>query len=672
MLAILSQLKQQALISAGDYYFAKLIADKQQPFAYPQEVQNLAILLAALCNFTYQQGHTCLLLDDSLHHNLFFLPYSERHFLDQIAQKINALPVSRWQSALAGHIAFSDRPMEKNAPLVFQYDALYFYRIWQDEYRVAQYLTSAVKNAGENPSSLEMTNIAHVLARYFPTEESSSAPNRQKIAVAIALHKPFCLISGGPGTGKTTTVSRVLLSLQELNQCRLRIKLAAPTGKAAARLSESIGQALRNLSQFVLFKPDPALQNAIPTQAETIHRLLGVRPFSEKTRYNRQNPLPVDILVVDEASMIDLALMAKLLQALTPQTKLILLGDKDQLASVEAGAVLGELGKFVGQGYSAALTQYLRHTVDERLAAAARGNPMRDCLCNLVVSRRFGSKPYIGQLAEAVNQRQAARSWGLFAEHCDVVTNAERQIELIDFDAHLEDRSAERNTPIYRKACINDVVQSAVQNYTEYLREIKQMTLAPKVLDDKKLADIFKLFNKVRYLTALRVGEFGSETLNQYIAEGLRRQGWLEFNQSRDWYVGKPIMITENDANVGLFNGDIGLYLVTQDKNGEVKGRFWFENGNSELPSRIPSHEPAFAMTVHKSQGSEFNHTFLILPPEPNPVLSKELVYTGITRAKEKITVFANRLSWEYAVGTETKRQSGLGHLLQDMLGEEA
>ncbi|WP_373099971.1 MULTISPECIES: exodeoxyribonuclease V subunit alpha [Pasteurellaceae] len=667
MLALLHQLKQKALISAGDYYFARFIADKQQPFAYPPALQNLAVLLAALCNFNYQQGHTCLLLDDSLNHNLFSLPYGERHFLGQIRQKIDQLPVSRWQNALAEHIAFSHHPTEKHAPLVFQYNALYFYRIWQDEYRVAQYLASAVKNRAERPfDSSEMTRI---LARYFPPEKDDT-PNWQKIAVAVALRQPFCLITGGPGTGKTTTVSRILLALQELNHYRLRIKLAAPTGKAAARLTESIGQSLRQLPQFVSVTPEPALLASIPQQAETIHRLLGVRPFSEKPRYHSQHPLPIDVLVVDEASMIDLSLMAKLLQALTPQTRLILLGDKDQLASVEAGAILGELGKFIGQGYSAALTQYLAQTAGQHLSAAGAGNPIRDCLCNLVVSRRFGTKPYISYLAEAVNQAQAARSWALFAEYCDVVTNTARQIELIDFDDLLTERSPQRPLAAYYKTCTAEIVQSAVQNYAEYLREIRQMALEWQTLSAERLAYIFRLFNKVRYLTALRVGEFGSEMLNHYIAEGLRQKGWLSFNHSREWYVGKPILITQNDANVGLFNGDIGLYLVTLDKNGEAKGRFWFENGHSELPSRVPAHEPAFVMTVHKSQGSEFEHTLLVLPPEPNPVLSKELVYTGITRAKEKITVFANRLSWDYAVSTQTKRQSGLGHVLEAMLGE--
>ncbi|QLB13154.1 DNA helicase/exodeoxyribonuclease V alpha subunit [Bisgaardia hudsonensis] len=676
MLSILKLLKNERIITEADYYFAKFIDEKQQSENYSAEIKNLAVFLAALCHFNYQQGHTCLKLNNSVLYSAFGLLKNNNKIITDIQEKINYLAVTEWETALSQHIAFSSTPLTKIAPFVFQFNTLYFYRTWQDEYRVASYF---IQNFSENNNeSIEKLSkklphfnqynekdIAEKLAIYFPQSYSSLAEGEthhwQKIAVAVAVRQPFCLITGGPGTGKTTTVAKLLLVLQSLHQNQLQIKLVAPTGKASARLTESIENSLVDLQKRENIVIDPELKTSIPTKAETIHRLLGVRYFEDSTKYNAQNPLQIDVLVVDEASMIDLSLMAKLLQALKPNTKLILLGDKDQLSSVEAGAVLAEMGYFSLQGYSNDLVNYIQYTTGEILMATAEGNPIRDCLCNLVVSRRFGNKPYIGKLANAINQCQAKESWHLFSEHLSQVTSDKAlEIELKNFDNLYDKRSQEKQ---YHKKCLEWIVKSAVENYQEYLRLIQHIQENKLPIQDN-IQQIFKAFNKVRFLTALRVGEFGSENLNQLIAERLRQKGLVTFNQTRDWYVGKPIIINQNDSSVGLYNGDIGLYLTEVDISGKVKGRFWFENGKSELASRLPSNDPAFAMTVHKSQGSEFAHTFLILPLEPNPVLTKELVYTGVTRAKEKITIFSKQSIWESAVRKQTERQSGLGALL--------
>ena len=387
MLALLSQLKEKGIINAADYYFAEFIHRKQQPFQYASSIQNLAVLMAALCNFSYRQGNTCILLNQSTEQDLFGLQdyFNERVYLTEIQQKIDYVPIAQWQTKLldAQHIAFSAEPLKQIAPLVLQFDRLYFYRIWQDEFRIADYFKSAVRFQHVFLAE-QIAQIAPILNRYFHEEQDI---DWQKIAVAMALRQRFCLITGGPGTGKTTTVTKLLLTLQELHQNSLRIKLVAPTGKAAARLTESIVDAVGRLKQtFSTEKHErEIIENLrIPMNAETLHRLLGVRFFSEETRYYADNPLPVDVLVVDEASMIDLTLMAKLLNALKPETKLILLGDKDQLASVEAGAILGELGRFVNASaptYSLAMAQYLQETTGISLAASERGNPISDSIC---------------------------------------------------------------------------------------------------------------------------------------------------------------------------------------------------------------------------------------------------------------------------------------------------
>ncbi|WP_249960889.1 exodeoxyribonuclease V subunit alpha [Histophilus somni] len=672
MLNILYQLKERKFIQAGDYYFAKLIADKQRELDYSSQVKNLAILLAALCNFHNQQGHTCLKLENFSFRNLFNLPYAEKSYLIDIKEKIGNITQSEWQNLLINHIAFTQDPINEVKPLVLQNNRLYFYRTWQDEHRIAEFLIRTIKQKENQPYPIE--KIQGILQKYFPVEHEDNSlkqkHNWQKIAVATAIHQPFCMITGGPGTGKTTTVTRLLLALQELAEGKLVIRLVAPTGKASERLKISMKNSFNLLTKKELIKVSEHIKNAIPFNAETIHSLIGVRFFEEKTKYNKRNPLPIDLLVVDEASMVDLFLMAKLLQALKPSCKLILLGDKDQLSSVEAGAILAELGTFRQYSISSKLADYLQQTTGENLEHHADENLIRDCLCNLEGSRRFGKHPYIGKLAQLINQQKIAESWQLFHQYQqENNTNDTGEINLVDYSTQYEQTNIDEQ-PLahhYSQYCSQLVVQSAVQNYAEYLQLIHKIT-ENNLPIKPHIAAIFAAFNKVRFLTALRVGELGSENLNQLIAEQLKKKGLVQFNHSRDSYIGKPIIITENNSRLGLANGDIALYLAEKQPDGSLKGHFWFENGKAELASRIPEHSPAFTMTIHKSQGSEFSHTFVVLPCEANPVLCKELVYTGVTRAINQVTIFSDRKIWNMAVGKATERQSGLSEVLRKLM----
>lgn len=642
MLNLLQELNEQGIISYSDYYFAKLIADKQ-PTDLPENVKNLAILLAALCSWHYAQGNTCVALDKQLERNLFGLGYrsAEKNYPAAIQQKIDFLPVVQWQSALCDHIAFTQDPISQIAPLVFQFGALYFYRIWHDEYRVANYIKNTLKNNRTLAFSDE--KIREKLAIYFPQKTDDT--DWQKVAVAIAIKSPFTVITGGPGTGKTTTVTRLLLVLQELYAHRLHIKLVAPTGKAASRLEESVQEALGFLQQSM--ELPVALIQSVPQKAATLHSLLGVNAFNDNARHNVHNPLALDVLVVDETSMIDLPLMAKLINALKPETRLILLGDQAQLASVEAGAVLGELAQWRDLPYSDETADYLRRTTGYEVASTPTSSPMRDCLCHLTFSRRFDKNSAIGRLAEQIQRGSAEKSLALFVE-------CPQELQFNAFD------SAQNEA-----AFVRQVVESAVENYRLYLTELRMLQrrgvdFAALNEQGKSYAEsIQTCFNSSGFLTALRTSALGVENLNKEIALALRRENLLWFRHEQDWYIGKPIMITENDHNVRLYNGDIGLCLE--------KGKVWF--GNREvLTSRIPAHEPAFMMTIHKSQGSEFDHTFMVLPTELNPVLSRELVFTGVTRAKETLTVFAEEKIWKMAVRQRMKRQSRLGKLLENVI----
>lgn len=639
MLSVLQKLKEQGILSQGDYYFAKLIADKQCHMDYAEPIKNLAILLAALCSWRYTQGNTCSQLDRYLENNLFGLAYrtTEEDYLAEIHEKIGYLPVEDWQNALCGHMAFTQDPVNQIAPMAFQFGALYFYRAWQDEYRIAQYIKNTLKKYRTLAFSYD--EIHQKLEKYFPEKQEKT--DWQKVAVATAIKSPFSIITGGPGTGKTTTVTRLLLVLQELFDCKLHIKLVAPTGKAASRLEESIKNALGFMQEKMNLSN--SLFNAIPQKASTLHSLLGVNAFNDYTRYNSHNPLQLDVLVVDETSMIDLPMMAKLINALKPETRLILLGDQAQLASVEAGAVLGELAQFVNQPYSHEQATYLQATTSYEVEAADCSNPIRDCLCHLTESRRFDKDSGIGKLAEFIQKGKADDSLELFDHYP----------QELHFNALNDESDA-----------VNQVVKSAVENYRTFLKmldDLRKQKIDPNAKNEQGISyaeAIQAQFNSVRFLTALRNSDLGVENLNKEIALALRAEKLLWFRNEQDWYIGKPIMITENDHNVRLYNGDIGLCLAN--------GKVWF--GNREvLTSRIPAHEPTFMMTIHKSQGSEFKHTVMVLPTEVNPVLSRELVFTGVTRAKKELTVFADEKIWKTAIRQTVKRQSGLGKLLEDL-----
>lgn len=650
MLKLLHELKTEKLISELDYQFAKMIDKKQQPYAYSQTQQNLAVLLSALVSFNVMKGNTAVRLHGAAAVNFFDLKgkkaSQERDFLGEIAEKIEHKQPLEWQSVLQNHIAFSQDPSQI-APMLFQNGLLYFYRYWKAENRVANYLQQGVRSS---PISADIEQDRAILDQLFPHKNPQI--DWQKIAVATALTKNFCLISGGPGTGKTYTVARLLAALQ-LKRLKqelplLKIALAAPTGKAASRLKESISSSIQGLDL------PQSLKDQMVTEASTIHRLLGIRPLQDLPKYHQKNPLHIDLLVVDEASMIDLTLMEKLMNALKPTTKLVLLGDKDQLASVEVGSMMGDLGSFLAQGYSPVHCDYLQAVTGEAVEAKqANVLPICDSLCHLTESRRFGEHSGIGKLARAVNAQQGVGSWQILNESLT-------DLALIAYPEQAQFADERK----WQQHCVAMVVDKAVELYRTYLDLVKKRVKSPEKVDVKA---IFEAFQQVRLLSALRVGELGVERLNQTIAEALKKERLIHFHQTRENYFGKPILITENSPQLDIFSGDIGIILP--DEQGE--SRVYFNQGEATFRSislnRLPEYEVAYVMTVHKSQGSEFDHTLLILPLKSNPILTKELIYTAITRAKTQFTLFGNEAIWKQSVRTEIERQSGLREQLGAM-----
>ncbi len=498
------------------------------------------------------------------------------------------------------------------APLTLDADRLYLARYQAYEQQLAEQLLA---RAGDAPS-VDEAQLSESLARLFAFNQQS--PDWQRLAAAQAVRRRLAVISGGPGTGKTTTVVRLLAALLEQpGGERLAIGLAAPTGKAAARMAEAIRNAKASLPV------SDAIKAALPDDARTLHRLLGSRGDSPKVRHDTANPLPLDVLVVDEASMVDLALMAKLVAALPPKARLVLLGDKDQLAAVEAGAVFAELCE--GRGFDAQAASDLQRITGQPVPAQAPRSQLGDAVVLLTHSHRFAGDSGIGELARRINEGDAKGSVALLQENrTDLAWN-----------------SAPNATAL---------VERLEQGYAPYLQAARQ----------SDPASAFVAFNSFRALTAQREGAFGVNGLNEALEARLKRR--LGVAARERWYPGRAVMVRQNDYALGLFNGDIGLCLMSDHGL-----RVYFEGDDGFrpfAPARLPSHDSAFAMTVHKSQGSEFDEVLLALPEQPSPLLTRSLFYTGITRAKRKVEIWALPSRLLEAVTTRAERAAGLAQRL--------
>lgn len=613
MIALLEQAQALGVLRPLDLQFARVVAGSDEP----------EMLLAAAClSAEAGAGHVCLMLEQLLPENLFDGRQPELAQAAWLAA--GQLDVAGWQQRLSASAAVGDGSTAM--PMVLQQQRLYLQRMWQNEGEVAEFISS-----DSLPQAVEEAELRAILDQLFG--EATDEPDWQKIAAAVAATRRIAVISGGPGTGKTTTVAKLLAALVQLAEGRrLRIQLAAPTGKAAARLTESLGSAGKQLALT------PEQRALFPTEASTLHRLLGAQPNSQRMRYHSGNRLHLDVLVVDEASMVDLPMMARLIAALPAQARVIFLGDRDQLASVEAGAVLGDICRFAEQGYSVARAEQLSRLTGCLLQgeSAQAEAAVRDSLCLLRKSYRFDANSGIGQLASAVNTGNG-------------------KLALAALDGRFSDVSG---YPLAETQDYQALLDACVTGYRDYLQQVVAGADAVAVL---------AAFARFQVLCALREGPFGIAGLNERIETGLQRAGLIQRKPGAAgrWYSGHPVMIGRNDSALGLFNGDIGIAL--RDETGELRVHFQLPDGSikSVQPSRLPAHETAYAMTVHKSQGSEFDHTVLVLPNHFLPVLTRELVYTAITRARRQLSLYAIDTVLMRAIRTPTQRRSGLAERLQ-------
>jgi exodeoxyribonuclease V alpha subunit len=598
-------------------------------------------LLLASCVLSELEGrgHSCVLLPDLAGDPCALLGWSGEEW-DALAAAAGPLPKN--QKGWAAQLAACDQvwqvgEFDYGEPLVLDGERLYLRRYWGDETLVAQ----SIRTRALAARPVDSARVRHWLDILFASQRKMDAPDWQKLACAVALRGSVAIITGGPGTGKTYTVARLLALLFAMageSAAQQRIALAAPTGKAAARLKQSIEKALVELDGRVGDQLPLREHTERMGPARTLHSLLGARPDTRAFAHHRGNPLDVDVLIVDEASMVHLEMMASLLDALPPTATLILLGDKDQLASVEAGAVLGDLCHDAQAGnYSSDTLDFVLGASGEEIPAGflGGGGALAQQTVMLRHSRRFGGP--IGQLALAVNAGDTGRAEEVLRAGGDAV----RWIE------HAQQQHVVQLASAGYRPCLELLAQGPGGDHEDWVRGVLQR------------------FEGFRILCAVRAGEWGVEGLNAAIEQRLELDGLL--SRGGEWYVGRPVMVTRNDYGTRVFNGDIGLTLPDPARPGSL--RVYFLEGDtvrSVLATRLRHVETAFAMTVHKSQGSEFRHTVLVLPQDRGGILARELVYTGITRASEKFTLVSpSSAALGEAIARRTHRASGLRGMLE-------
>ncbi|HAV72305.1 MAG TPA: exodeoxyribonuclease V subunit alpha [Stenotrophomonas sp.] len=527
----------------------------------------------------------------------------------------------------------ADDAVAGDAPLVLENGLLYLRRYREYERRLAHGLQRIAAHAlpGADPGTL-----AALFGQLFP--QARDGIDHQARAAAVALRHPLVLVTGGPGTGKTTTIARLLVLLAaqavQADQPLPRVALAAPTGRAAERMAESLRLAVQRLR---LVGIAPALCDAMPSTGTTLHRLLGVIPDSPRFRHHADNPLPYDVVVVDEASMIDLPLMTKLVEAVADGSRLVLLGDPDQLPSVEAGDVLSAILRASGDGLGTqADDAQALHTLLAPDAVQPLAPPRRFAGRRVQLQRGYRQTDALdlAPLAHAVRDGNSATALALL-----------RAGTLAGVQFH-EDQS--------------DPLQHHREQLLGHWRGLGEAADPGVALANA---------GRIRLLTAVREGPQGARGLNariEALLAGVPRPG-----MAPGYFHGRLLLITENSYRHRLFNGDIGICLI--DRHGSVTA--WFPGETPDQPrgfhpGALPAHESAFAMTVHKAQGSEFDEVWLQLPRRDNRVLSRELIYTGMTRARQALHVLGSAEVLEAALARHASRLSGLAARLQGGQGD--
>jgi len=601
MITDVDSLQKSGLFSPLDLHFARFMARLSK--VPSQEL----MLAAALVSRLTREGHVCLDLSSQV-------PLEASESGEEVVfPESGKWGKTLWKSGVVGE------PGDQKPLILDPKGRLYLFRYWEYQQELAKAIRSRI---GDEEQVLQKKSLQKGLNRIFPSPQDSGI-DWQKVAAFAAARRKFCVITGGPGTGKTTTVAKVLaLLVEQSGNQKFCAALVSPTGKGAARLQEAMKKAREDLDC------DESVKALIPESASTIHRLLGSVAGTPYFRFNAQNPLAVDAVVVDEASMVDLALMSKLAQALPLQARFLLLGDKDQLSSVEAGAVLGDICD-TGQShpFSKTFCAEIKKNTGYEIKGAKAAPAMSDSIVQLSRSYRFSEESGIAFSSRLVNDGDAGGA-----------------LKILKDGGYPDLRWNPLPSP---KSLPRTLKERGLEEF-HYLFQVSDPQRA------------FEHLDRFRILSALRQGPFGVNAVNLLVEHLLRGQKLIR-GEGR-WYRGRPVLITQNDYGLHLYNGDIGITLPDPGAGGELRVFFQAPDGalRSLHPVRLPEHETVYALTVHKSQGSEFDRLLFILPDQDSPVLTRELIYTGITRAREGVEVWGREEVFQAAVGRRTTRISGL------------
>lgn len=640
-----------ATIEPIDYFFAQ---DLINAFSLHQSQRiGLFHLLMALSQ-SLREGHICLPVNVIANTQYGYLS-------DEFGVVLNHGFVFSDSEILTNLLTSLQISSDAEHPIVFDQNRLYLRRYFTFE----QDLFIDIKRKSHSVSEDEIPrDLYHsCLEMLFPKDLNNTTSQEidwQKVAIANALNKNFSVIAGGPGTGKTYTVTKLLAALIYIHlqsvhventvngPTQFKMALVAPTGKAAQRLSESIINAISGFRGVI----DDNILDQIPNDTHTIHRLLRVIPNSPNFRFNENNKLDIDVLLIDEVSMVDLALMTRVFRALPENCKVILLGDADQLPSVSAGSVLNDLATRPFLGYSRTNAAYLKQLTSFEIPilkksakSASSDTNSQDCVTFLTKSRRFDGEGGIGKIAQAVIAGNYDQSWALLSNN---ISNKKLNN---DFSVNVSNEQPSNNEITHLKG----------ELITWLLPLVEQFYLP--LFTCKNVNEAFALFSQFRVLCATRVGEQGVDFINDLITSLLTNKGVIKSNQVL--YAGRPIIISENNYHQGLYNGDIGF--LWRNESGHLMAVF--EDNISDtgyrwiMTSKLPHFETVYAMTIHKTQGSEFFHVAMILPNQKdNRLLSRELLYTGITRAKGHISISTNARVWRQGVETKITRYSSFSN----------
>ncbi len=614
------------LLSAGcisqlDHHFGLFMARLSASDLDPADLAVLAAASAMVSAYT-GGGHTCL-------------PLSE--LVGSVAQRGREAPLAEKEAgpcwpekvdwaAILGRCAVVGDGSDLTPLVLDDAGRLYLHRYFAHEQRLGRLLQERIEAA---PAVVDGDWLGEALERLFPGEPGDSDPagevDWRKLAGLVVASRKLAIISGGPGTGKTTAVIKLLALLIEQAQRDgrdLRIALVAPTGKAAARLQETVDK------QRAKLPISDEVRAGLPEESTTLHRRLGY--FGTGYRYGPDNRVPYDVVVVDEASMVDMGLMSTLLAALEDDATLVLLGDRHQLASVQPGAVLGDLCRIAAaQGYSQDLAHRFQAVTGGVLTAEevnAGDTGIGDCTVQLRRNYRFDDQGGIGLVAAAI-----------------VAGEGEQTLKALETDASAIVVLVEPADPADVPGLVSD---RAIKAYRAYLGA-------------DSIEAAFSAFLSYRILCAHRRGRSGAVQINRAIEAALFGAGLCHGRS--EWYRGRPVMVTRNDHALRLYNGDVGL--AWPDEQGVMLVMFPDGQGGFRTfqPTRLPEHETVYAMTVHKSQGSEFGRVLLVLPEETSRVLTRELIYTGVTRAKDGVEIIGVRSVLVEGVQARVERWSALG-----------